>query len=152
MTQQFTTKTKIKDGPASLRVTDILDGTLTVDGGPIPETMTVNLRNGTVEWTGERGDPGPYLFEGTHRTPQETQANEATYRQKRAAAYIATISPEGDFQMSVGDVCDALIKMVERIAEVAGVDVDTDSDPRTVEFKGLRDQINGIKTAYPKPK
>lgn len=149
----FTKTTKIMDGKVGLGVTDIIGGTLTVDGGNVPEGLTVDLRAGTVEWTdqGTLGAPGPYTFAGQHRTPEETATNEATYREKRAVGYITTISPEGTFQMSVGDVCDALIKMCEFLAGNAGVNLDTETDPRAVEFKTLLDQVNVVKATYPKP-
>lgn len=63
-------------------------------------------------------------------------ALEPGYRQKRAAAYIAQLSPEGTFETSTGDLFDAIIKALYG------------------DFSELNNQaaiINKIKEDHPKP-
>ena len=94
MTAEFSTLTKVLDGHVSLRISDIQ--TITVDGGSIPAGMDVDSRAGTVAWADQNnlGDPGPYLFEGTHRTPDETFSREAPKADKEAAQLRQQITPE----------------------------------------------------------
>ncbi|MHC4499776.1 MAG: hypothetical protein ACYS21_11765, partial [Planctomycetota bacterium] len=62
MAEQHTHITKILDDPMSLGRSDIIAGTITVDGGAVPPTMTIDTAAGTVEWSGEPGAIGPYTF------------------------------------------------------------------------------------------
>jgi hypothetical protein len=86
MAEQHTHATKILDGPASLGRNDIIPGTITVDGGPVPVTMTIDLAAGTVEWSGEPGPPGPYTFTYQWERPLAFQKTRAKRLVKAKAA------------------------------------------------------------------
>jgi hypothetical protein len=58
------------------------------------------------------------------------------YRQLRAADYIKELSPEGNFQTTVGDLIDALIQSVTE-----------GNDTKLLE---LKTKIDAIKARHPK--
>ena len=74
-----------------------------------------------------------------------------TYREQRAAAYIAqipTATPEG-FQGAAGDSIDAIQKQVRLLtAAVKALDPNFVDDPDYVAWDA---KVEAIKTAYPKP-
>ncbi|MFQ5580268.1 MAG: hypothetical protein ACE5FZ_06620 [Nitrospiria bacterium] len=70
-------------------------------------------------------------------TIPETPDPKLTYRQLRAADYIAELSPEGTFQTSVGDLLDAIIKFLY-------------GDDNS-KLDALVTIINQIKAKYPPP-
>lgn len=72
------------------------------------------------------------------------------YRQKRAAAYVTALSPEGHFASSVGDLFDAQLKAIyamRQAVDALGVDVSAGF----VELDDLAAKIAKIKARHPKP-
>ncbi len=69
-------------------------------------------------------------------TTPETIEPAPTYRQKRMAAYIAELSPEGTFQTSVFDLLDAIIKAIYG---------------DTLELDQLKTITDSVKQKHPKP-
>lgn len=63
-----------------------------------------------------------------------------SYRDKRAAAYIAELGVKPDSVETVGDVLDDLIREVRALA----------AGPVTVEFAELVSRVDAIKARFPK--
>jgi hypothetical protein len=87
MAEQHTKLTKVLDGLVGLGRNDIIPGTITVDGGPVPATMTVDEAGGTVQWTDQNnlGPPGPYTFQFQWERPLAFQQARAKELVKRKA-------------------------------------------------------------------
>lgn len=135
----FTKRLKVLDGRASLGVSDLL--TVTVNGAPAPAGMTVDMRAGEVYWTdqGKLGDPGPWLFEGTHRTPAETAAIETPADIKRVEDFKADVSAVS------GTIEDATWQAILAIVEELALMV-----PKTQPMIDLVAKVEAIKTKNPK--
>lgn len=72
----------------------------------------------------------------------EARRDKRTYREKRKAGYIETISPEQTFETTVGDALDALFDYL------AAKDPDILSDPK---LGPLLSKIATVKADNPKP-
>lgn len=65
------------------------------------------------------------------------------YRLRRKAAYIARLGEDANFENTVGDVLDAVIRQVELNRVAAGAAADP-------EFAAIVDEIAAIKAEFPK--
>jgi hypothetical protein len=80
----------------------------------------------------------------------EAAQGAVAYRKTRAARYMAELSPEGGFQMTVGDMIDALVKEVRDLRSVIAI-LDPANAAANLEFKIKTDIIDAIKSEVPKP-
>lgn len=134
----FRKRTKIKNGKYSIGVTDIL--TVTVNGAPPPATMDIDMRAGRVQWTDQNnlGDPGPYVFEGTHRTPAETAAIETPADVKRTQDFAKDVGITDSFDEAVWQAMNAIVAEMKLLV------------PKSQEMIDLVAKVEAIKAKNPK--
>ena len=66
------------------------------------------------------------------------------YRAQRRDAYVSELGEEVDFNETVGDVLDDVIREMAALGAAGG-------GIKTPEFQTLVDKVTAIKTRYPKP-